>query len=807
MKNLLNQVQRMITLLMCVLFAAVCVSANGDKGLNGYYEADDGGAYFIRQVGDKVYWFGEDPKGAWANVLMGTVSGNKITARFWDVPKGKAKGMGEITLEIKGDGATLVKLSSTTPFGTKTLKKTTVHMEVVNGLPMPKGLPPEMRSRPQGFSGGAENLTGVWQGDDAAFYYMRELPGGELVWVAENNQWGGPGGRAQPSFAHVFIGKKINQLIVGEWVDLPKGKASGKGSFAAKLDDPQEITVNQNNVGINATKLWRSLPNSLRGFADLHVHPMVNLGFGGKLVHGGVDVGALLPADSKCRPRIRATSIKEALGTDNSTHGGWGLDNGCGDDLRKAVIDAFQEQNHAVMTPDWANGYPTFKDWPLWNDITHQKMWVDWMRRSYDSGQRVMVALAVNNLTIAAGVSGPGDGPTDDKASAELQIAEITSFVGRHNDFMEIALTPADLRRIVAANKMAIVLGVEIDNIGNFNKVGGSGPMTYDEVARLHKLGVRYAFPIHLIDNKFGGTAVYKNIFNLSNYHVTGKFWDLKCAEPGEGIKHKFVVDGFDFPLAGAKATKLQVDIARNPPDPPKCGTQGHKNTVGLTNMGERAIYEMMTRGMLIDIDHMSEAAANKTLDKAEAVPGGYPIVSGHNQPRALAEDPNENNRTWLQLERIGKLGGMFGLGSDGVKASDFLAQYMQSTEGPGRNTKGVGAGRVAFGSDLNGLVRGPRPAVMAASTSPQDLMKATQQINACFERIYNSSFVRSKTGDKEWNYCAAGVAHYGMMADFLQDIYGQKQGAFLQTNIMQNAEMFARMWEKAVKNSKNVPL
>jgi microsomal dipeptidase-like Zn-dependent dipeptidase len=801
MKNLSRKTKGRLTVLVCGLLLAFCANAAPAAELNGYYEGDDGGAYFVRQVGDKVFWFGEDPKGGWANVLVGTVSGNKITARFWDVPKGKTKGMGEITFEIQAGGASLVKGSSSSPFGTKTLTKSVPHSVVENGLPIMKGFPPEMRSRPQGYSGGEENLTGAWQGDDAVFYYVRETPA-DLVWVAENNQWGGPGGYAQPSFVHVFIGKRVNKLIIGDWVDLPKGKAAGKGSFAAKLEDQQEMTVNPSSAGINASKIWRSLPNSLRGFADLHAHPMVNLGFAGKLVHGGLDVGSLLPADSKCNHNVRAKSIGEALGTDNSTHGGWGVDNPCGDDLRKAVIDAFQEQNHAVMTPDWAKGYPNFKDWPLWNDITHQKMWVDWIRRSYDSGQRVMVALAVNNLTIAAGVGGPDDGPMDDKASADLQIAEIKSFVGRHNDFMEVALTPADLRRIVSSNKMAIILGVEIDNIGNFNKVGGSGPMTYDEVQHLFNEGVRYAFPIHLINNKFGGTAVYQNVFNLSNYHVTGKWWDLKCSADSEGIKHRFVVDGFDFPLAGAKATKLQVDIARNPPDPPKCGAkQGHKNTLPLTDMGRRAVYEMMTRGMLIDIDHMSEAAAEETLARAKEVPGGYPLVSGHNNLRSVSEDPNENNRTLDQLQRIGKLGGMFGLGSDGVKAADYVNTYRDASEA-------IGPGRVAFGTDLNGLVRGARPVVSLNGVSPADLAKANQEIKACLDRIYDSSFIRSKTGDKEWNYCVAGVAHYGMLADFLKDMFGKgNDGAYLQTNIMQNAEVFAQMWEKAIKNSKNVPL
>ncbi len=807
MNYLRTKALNLLALFPCAMLVVICAGMTTAKDLNGYYESDDGGAYFIRQIGNKVYWFGEAPNGAWANVLAGEVDGNQIHGRFWDVPKGKTKGLGEITLVITNDGKTLTKLSSTTPFGTRSMKKVVPHTEMVNGIPQIVGvLPPVARSRPQGFFEGDKSLTGAWQGDDAAFYYVRETASA-VVWVAENNQWGGPGGRAKPSFVHVFIGKKTNGMISGDWVDLPKGNATASGKFSAKLNSQQDMLVTPAN-GINATRLWRSLPDSLRGFADLHAHPMVNLGFGGKLVHGGLDVGSLLPTDSKCRNKVRATSIAEALGTDNSTHGGWGVDNPCGDDLRVAVIDSFQENNHAVMTPDWATGYPNFKDWPKWNDITHQKMWVDWVRRSYDAGQRVMVALAVNNYTIAAGVAGPGDGPTDDKSSADLQIAEIKSFVGRHNDFMEVALTPADLRRIVAANKMAIVLGVEIDNIGNFNKVGGSGPMTYDAIQHLYNEGVRYVFPIHLINNKFGGTAVYQDIFNLSNYHVTGSWFDLTCSVDSEGITHKFVPAGFDFMLAGAKAVKLGVDIAREPPPTIECGKKrGHKNKLGLTDMGRRALYELMTRGMLIDIDHMSDKAVTETIEIAKKVPGGYPLVSGHNTLRNVSEDPSENNRSYRQLEELGNLGGMFGLGSDAAKADEFIKTYHTASAGAFRVTTGIGAGRVAFGTDLNGLVRGPQPPVTLDPNKP-DIVKVTQQLTGCTQRIYDSSFVMSKTGDKEWNYCGAGVAHYGMLADFLKDIFTQTDGDYVQTHIMENAEMFARMWERAIKNSgQNVPL
>ncbi|MGE5321290.1 MAG: hypothetical protein ACM3SW_00405, partial [Actinomycetota bacterium] len=122
----------------------------------------------------------------------------------------------------------------------------------------------------------------------------------------------------------------------------------------------------------------------LRGFVDLHTHPMANLGFGGKLLYGGVDVGSLLPADPDCHHNVRATSEQQALGHDKSTHGGHDFfSNPCGDELRKAVIHGLQSGLHGADESEDAYGYPTFAEWPVWNDLTHQKMWVEWIRRAY----------------------------------------------------------------------------------------------------------------------------------------------------------------------------------------------------------------------------------------------------------------------------------------------------------------------------------------------------------------------------------------------------------------------------------------
>jgi len=158
-----------------------------------------------------------------------------------------------------------------------------------------------------------------------------------------------------------------------------------------------------------------------------------------------------------------------------------------------------------------------------------------------------------------------------------------------------------------------------------------------------------------------------------------------------------------------------------------------------LTKLGETAIKQMMKLGMLIDIDHMSQNSANQTLDIAEAVFNKYPLISGHNNLRSLATklppnekdqrqplSPTENARTDEQLRRIGKLGGMFGLGSAGVDADEWAQRYVVASQF-------VGRGRVSFGSDLNGLVKGAVP---------------YNGVN-----IYTAFFPMSKTGNKTWDY------------------------------------------------------
>ncbi len=89
--------------------------------LTGVWNCDDRGVYYIRQVGDQIWWYGEssDRGASWSNVFQGTIrrSGRvtRVTGGWADVPKGRNTGNGTMTLNISAGRIT--KISGGENFG------------------------------------------------------------------------------------------------------------------------------------------------------------------------------------------------------------------------------------------------------------------------------------------------------------------------------------------------------------------------------------------------------------------------------------------------------------------------------------------------------------------------------------------------------------------------------------------------------------------------------------------------------------------------------------------------------------------
>jgi hypothetical protein len=99
--------------------------------VTGVWSGDDGGMYYIRQVGSDVWWIGTSTRSHsgyldffqgldFTNVFHGTLSGQRISGEWADVSRGTARGSGTLVMDIVADypnGYALRRVSETGGFG------------------------------------------------------------------------------------------------------------------------------------------------------------------------------------------------------------------------------------------------------------------------------------------------------------------------------------------------------------------------------------------------------------------------------------------------------------------------------------------------------------------------------------------------------------------------------------------------------------------------------------------------------------------------------------------------------------------
>jgi len=81
--------------------------------LTGTWAGDDAGVYYLRQLGDQVWWLGMSGLGEplvdrgsdWTNVYRGTLSGDTVTGTYADVPQGKIQDKGPVVMKLSPTSA------------------------------------------------------------------------------------------------------------------------------------------------------------------------------------------------------------------------------------------------------------------------------------------------------------------------------------------------------------------------------------------------------------------------------------------------------------------------------------------------------------------------------------------------------------------------------------------------------------------------------------------------------------------------------------------------------------------------------
>ncbi len=204
----------------------------------------------------------------------------------------------------------------------------------------------------------------------------------------------------------------------------------------------------------------------VRGFADVHVHQISELGHGGNW-YGGHHTGSRETALTSCTERDHAWAPFIPPG-ERIKHG-------------KPLVD-----------------------WPAWDDMGHHQIYRDWLKSAHARGLNLMVASPTNNQVLCTALKlkyratmGCGDAE-----AVERQIIAIHKFAEENHDWYEVALTPWHARQIIANGKLAVVISPESSD--QFTKAGGDWQ---HQVENWYRMGVRSLQLAHLTDTPFAGVA------------------------------------------------------------------------------------------------------------------------------------------------------------------------------------------------------------------------------------------------------------------------------------------------------------
>lgn len=72
------------------------------QDLTGVWAGDEGGTYYIRQIGSEITWYGENApiNPGWSNVASGNIVGDQIFLKWMDVPKGTNMLSGKLIIRV-----------------------------------------------------------------------------------------------------------------------------------------------------------------------------------------------------------------------------------------------------------------------------------------------------------------------------------------------------------------------------------------------------------------------------------------------------------------------------------------------------------------------------------------------------------------------------------------------------------------------------------------------------------------------------------------------------------------------------------
>lgn len=112
-----------------------------------------------------------------------------------------------------------------------------------------------------------------------------------------------------------------------------------------------------------------------------------------------------------------------------------------------------------------------------------------------------------------------------------------------------------------------------------------------------------------------------------------------------------------------------------------------------------------------------------------------------------------------------------------------------------------MGGGKVAIGTDINGFA----PQVPFASASVTYPLTAAQRFGTPPAGYRPPALARYQAGSKTYDFRVDGIAHFGMLADFIQALSQQPNSQAPLNALFRSANDVVEMWEKAEAAARNI--
>lgn len=409
-----------------------------------------------------------------------------------------------------------------------------------------------------------------------------------------------PNGKGNEGMTRKVTIENKDTRIYGVVVDTPAGV--NRFEYRARLlNEPV-----RNDIG------------PVRGVADLHVHQLVNLTFGGRMywgLHEGPKKSALAEETINGKFNVKADgpvdAILQAITED-------GMDANI---LLYATKSKMDDEGFFQLGGE---GHPSYKDWPHHADRSHQQVHMSWVKEAHErnkgngSNLNLMVVSLVNNDILCSAlkfVDPYGNVPKRNSAGEVLGWESASWGCPDHENVLRqieaahdlenkypwyrIAMTPWHARQIIDDGDLAVVLSIETDK--PLSGKGGNYGVWLDQLDVYRALGVTTMQVVHESNSKFCGAAPHRGMMQaLQAIH-----WPRKSIGNLLRSGSTFNKDGNGY------------------------------NGLGLTKQGEKLIDAMVARNMPIDLAHGSRRCRLGIMDR---VPNGYGLYDSHTKFKRLME-------------------------------------------------------------------------------------------------------------------------------------------------------------------------